>query len=128
MSKLTPQQELFCQEYVKCGNATQSYKKAYPKAEKWKESAVWSKSSELLANGKVSERVKELKQQLQNSNLWTRERSVKILAQIAEYDFQTQTDRINAVKELNKMHGYDAPVEQSESKLEYKIILTDETK
>lgn len=105
--KLTQQQENFASKYVECGNATAAYKFAYPKSEKWKESAVWSESSKMLSNTKVLQRVNELKQELANKNLWTREDSVKILAEIANYTYQNNTDRINALKELNRMHGYE---------------------
>ncbi|QEO58310.1 terminase small subunit [Francisella marina] len=124
MSKLTPQQEIFAQEYVKCGNATQSYKIAYPKAEKWTESAVWNKASSILRNGKVLARVEELKKELADKNLWTREDAVKVLKGLALDDrvlifaddngnqkmqiAVKDTDRINAIKELNKMHGFEA--------------------
>ena len=109
MSNLTAQQELFAQEYVKCGNATYSYKKAYPKSLKWKENSVYINASKMLADTKVSLRVKELQKELADKNLWTKENSIQILRRIAYGDIEDvrPSDRTNAVKELNKMHGYE---------------------
>jgi phage terminase small subunit len=58
--KLTIRQEKFAREYVLTGNASEAYRRAYPKSLKWKDSAVYSQSSTLLSSSKVSERVAEL--------------------------------------------------------------------
>ena len=108
--KLTNQQEHFCQEYIKNSNATRSYKTAYPRSLKWQDNAIWSQSSQLLANSKVQVRIGELKKELANRNLWTREHSVKILAKIAVSTDTKPTEKTQAVKELNMMHGYNDPI------------------
>ena len=107
--KLSNQQEHFCQEYLKDSNATRSYKTAYSVAEKTKEATVWSNASRLLADSKVSARLDELKKSLTSRNLWTREHSVKILAKIAFANDTRPAEKTQAVKELNMMHGYNAP-------------------
>jgi len=96
MSKLTAQQELFVQEYVKCGNATQAYKKAYPKSLKWLDKSVWSKSSDLLANVKVSQRVDELKKELAKENLWEKSEMIRTLKDIANVEYQNNSERIQS--------------------------------
>lgn len=107
--KLSKQQEHFCQEYVKDSNATRSYKTAYNVAEKTKEATVWSNASRLLSDSKVTARLDELKKSLANRNLWTREHSVNILAKIAFASNTRPAEKTQAVKELNLMHGYNAP-------------------
>lgn len=56
---LTPKQEAFALAYVETGNASEAYRRAY-EAGAMKAEAVHVKASELLSNGKVSVRVKEL--------------------------------------------------------------------
>ena len=107
--KLTKQQEHFCQEYIKDSNATRSYKTAYSVQANTKEQCTWVNASKLLSNAKVTLRLNELKRALANKNLWTREHSVKILAKIAVSTDTKPTEKTQAVKELNMMHGYNEP-------------------
>lgn len=58
MAKLTPKQELFCQEYLKDLNGTQAYKRAGYKVKNDK--VAQTQSSRLLSNVMISSRVKEL--------------------------------------------------------------------
>ena len=58
---LTINQEKFAQEYILTGNASEAYRRAYPKSLKWKENAVVVAGSKLLAKGNVSVRVAELR-------------------------------------------------------------------
>ena len=55
---LTPQQEIFVNEYIKTGNGYRSYIKAYPKAEKWTRACADSACSRLLDNDKINARIK----------------------------------------------------------------------
>lgn len=56
---LTKKQEQFCQVFVETGNASEAYRQSYS-AGKTKAAVVNVKASELLKNGKVAVRVKEL--------------------------------------------------------------------
>jgi len=56
--------EKACQEYVlNGGDQSKAYRTAYPGSRKWKDKTVWSRASELFADGKVRGRVKELQAQ-----------------------------------------------------------------
>lgn len=57
---LTPKQEAFARAYVETGNASEAYRRAYNVGEKTKPETVWRKASEVLADGKVTARVREL--------------------------------------------------------------------
>jgi phage terminase small subunit len=59
---LTPKQEAFVLAYIETGNASEAYRRAYPKSQHWKPEAVHVKASELLTNGKVMVRVEALRQ------------------------------------------------------------------
>lgn len=57
---LTPKQEAFALAYVETGNASEAYRRSY-NAAKMKPAVIAVKASELLAHGKVSVRVAELR-------------------------------------------------------------------
>ena len=57
---LTPQQEQFCQEYIKEPIMYKAFIKAYPKAAKWKRSSVDPEASKLLNSPKIDTRLKQL--------------------------------------------------------------------
>lgn len=108
-NKLTPQQEAFAQSMAKGMRQSEAYRVAYPKSELWKNETVWARASEMMADGKVIVRVNELKGALVEKELWSREQSVAILADIALAEDSRKGDRIKAVSELNRMHGFEAP-------------------
>ena len=60
-----------------------------------------------MASGEVSGRVEELRSALTTKALWTREMSVKALVQA--YREGNAGVKVSAVKELNAMHGFNAP-------------------
>lgn len=108
MTKLTAKQEKFCQAIADGMTQADAYRAAYS-ANKTSDKVVYVKASEMMADGKISVRVSELKSALETKQLWTREESVKTLAGIAKDNDAKQADQINAVKALNTMHGFDAP-------------------
>ena len=60
---LTQTQDNFARLYVELGNAAEAYRQAYPRAQKWKEKALYTRSSALMGNEEVLGRVSELRQQ-----------------------------------------------------------------
>ena len=107
---LTSKQEAFAQAIASGKTQADAYRGAY-NAEKMKDATVWSKASVLMADGKVAARVEELRKGLEKKELWTREMSVKAL--IGAYKEGNPTAKIAAVKELNAMHGFNAPTQLS---------------
>ncbi len=75
MSKLTTKQEIFVQQLIAGQSQRQAYRGAYPSAKKWKDNVVDNKASELLKNGEVSVRYRELLKQFSNMALWSREQA-----------------------------------------------------
>ena len=63
MSKLTPKQNKFAEEYVNTGNASEAYRRAYDVAETTSNEVIAVKASELLKKGNISVRVKDLQKQ-----------------------------------------------------------------
>jgi len=60
-----------------------------------------------MKNGKVTDRIKELRSAVVEKQLWSREMSVKAL--VAAYRQGSGSVKVSAVRELNAMHGYNEP-------------------
>ena len=104
--KLTAKQEAFAQGIADGLGQADAYRTAYD-AEGMKDSTIYSKASVLMSDGKVRARVDELKAQVAEKQLWSREMSVKAL--VAAYREGSGAVKVSAVKELNAMHGYNEP-------------------
>lgn len=103
---LTSKQEHFAQCIADGMTQADAYRTAFD-AGKSKAETIHKRASELMANGEVAGRVRELKGSLVKKALWTREMSVKALIQA--YKEGRPSDKVSAVKELNAMHGFNAP-------------------
>jgi hypothetical protein len=108
--KLTAKQEAFCQGIADGLGQADAYRMAYD-AEGMKDNTIYSKASVLMSDGKVAARVAELKAQVAEKQLWTREMSVKGLmsAYRIALEAKASSGMTAAVKELNIMHGYNEP-------------------
>ena len=108
--KLTAKQEAFAQAIADGLGQADAYRFAYD-AEQMKDETVYPNASRLINNSKVAARVAELKSQVVEKQLWTREMSVKGLmsAYRIALEAKTSTGMTAAVKELNIMHGFNEP-------------------
>jgi len=106
MSKLTAQQEKFCQSIADGMSQADAYRASY-KASGMKGDSIHVNASKLAADAKVALRIAELKAALAETALWTRQNAVQAL--ISEAQGDRASDRISALKALNEMHGYNAP-------------------
>lgn len=104
---LTPKQEAFAQSIADGMSQADAYRTAFDVKPTTKPETIHKRASELMADGEVAGRVTSLKAALASKALWTREMSVKAL--IAAYREGKPSDKISAVKELNSMHGFNAP-------------------
>lgn len=75
MDKLTPKQETFVQGIISGLSQRQAYRRAYPASTKWQDNVVDNRASELLKNGEVLVRYRELLKQFSNMSLWSREQA-----------------------------------------------------
>ena len=111
---LTPAQEAFAQLVAAGKSQSEAYRTAYPRASGWKASSVWEKASTLMANVKVQSRVEQIRAELAERGLWSREQSARALIEIVQAG-ERDSDRIKAICELNKMHGYHEPEKHEHS-------------
>ena len=109
-NKLTAKQELFCQTIADGKDQATAYRTAYD-AENMKDESVYPQASKLMKDPKIAIRVSELKAEVAEKQLWTREMSVLGLMkafEVAEREKQA-AGMTGAVKELNIMHGFNEP-------------------
>lgn len=104
--KLTAKQEAFCQAIADGLGQADAYRTAYDAAD-MKDATIYPHASRLMKNDKVAARIAELRAQVQEKQLWSREMSVKALVQA--YKEGSGAVKVSAVKELNAMHGYNEP-------------------
>ena len=81
MTKLTPKQENFCNYYLETGNASEAYRRAYS-CENMKDETVNERSCRLLKEYKISTRVRQLQEKLQEKSDITKIEAVKELTNI----------------------------------------------
>lgn len=80
--KLTIKQEKFCNYYLESGNASEAYRRAYS-FENMRPETINIRACELLANGKIAVRVKEMQADLQRRSDITKDEAIDILKNIA---------------------------------------------
>jgi hypothetical protein len=105
---LTPQQEAFALLVASGKSQAEAYRTAYANSTVWKDSTVWERASRLSAKPEVIARVAEHRADLAKRSLWSREDSVRSLMGVIR-DAERASDIVSAVKELNAMHGFNAP-------------------
>ena len=103
---LTPKQEKFAHCIADGMSQADAYRTAFD-AGKMKAETIHKRASELMTDGAVTGRVQELRGRLATKALWTREMSVKAL--VRAYQEGNGSVKVAAVKELNAMHGFNAP-------------------
>ena len=105
---LTAKQEAFAQALADGMTQADAYRKAYSVREATTKS-VHELASKLAKNAKVASRIDALKGKLEEKALWSREKSVAVLAEIAAGIESRAGEKVAAVKELNAMHGFNEP-------------------
>ena len=126
MEQITHRQELFIQEYIKTGNATNSAIKAgYSKR------TAKSIGQRLLTFVNIKKRIEELSQKIANNNIMTAKERQEYLTKLINSDDVKVSDKLKALDILNKMTGeYTQKVEvNGEIKTDpFKDLTTEELK
>ena len=116
---LTQKQENFCLEYIKCGNASEAYRRSY-NAEKMKDATITNNAYKLLENNDIATRVQELRERATSSAILTVEQRKELLTKIAQnvtFDKDGNagfSDARGAIDLLNKMDGLYIQKNQTE--------------
>ena len=83
MARLTAKQEKFAQLVAAGSDLSTAYRKSYD-CEKSSDQVIWNRASELNKHSEVSVRVKELQQQNEEQEIWTRRNIMERLVRIAD--------------------------------------------
>ena len=112
-ARLTKQQEGFARSVAKGMNQSDAYRANYD-VTGLKETTTEA-ASRLMRNSKVAAMVAELKgrmeKKLESKELWTREQAANALRYALSMGKNNNkpAEMVAAIKELNVMHGYNAP-------------------
>lgn len=107
MKELSPQRELFAQAIASGDNQSDAYRRAYKVGVNTKPSSINCNAAKLMSDTKVRQRVAELKKQLADKELWTREDSIRAMIEVIK-EPENQGSKISAVKVINDMQGFNA--------------------
>ena len=88
-------------------NQSDAYKHAYD-ANDMKKATIANNAYMLFNRSDITENIRARKALVVEKHLWTREDSIKTLKAIVE-EAERNGDKVSAVKELNAMHGFNAP-------------------
>ena len=121
MGKLTLKQQRFADEYIISGNATESYKKAYPSVKK--DTTANTNASRMLRNAKVKSYIDERLKEIESEKTASIKEVMEYLSSVMRGEQREQTligrgqgfqeitnisvsakDRIKAADLLNKIH------------------------
>lgn len=95
--------ENFCVEFVRCGNATEAYKRAGYKVRSDKVAGVCA--AKLLGNARVQQRIAELRREMDSHKIMDAAERRELLTQFARDEETAKPDRLKAMDLLNKMDG-----------------------
>jgi phage terminase small subunit len=101
---MTIKQEKFCIEYIKSGNATEAYKKAF-NAENMKPTTINKKAYELLKKPEIKEFIEKTREQtIDEAIIETKQRKI-FLSNLIRDDKADISEKLKAIDLLNKMDG-----------------------
>ena len=112
--KLTAKEELFAQKCVELDNQTEALRIAYPHMSKWTSKAQWTRASVLANSNKVRQRIKEIKDEMADKEIITKEAILKDLVEISqgsimdyidveEKDAENGSIQVMKIKDLDKL-------------------------
>ncbi len=100
--KVTPKQELFCQEYLKCGNAAEAYRRSFG-TDGMKPESVWQCASRLKNNSKVIARLAQLHEKAVDKTIMSSIDVLKGFTIIAQSE-KNVGFKLKALEMLGKYH------------------------
>lgn len=96
--------EKYVQNLISGMSQRQAYRNAFPNSEKWKDTTVDSKASDLLS-GEILERYREIAEEAKDEAIMQRKDRMILLSEIANDRSEKADSRIKAIDTLNKMDG-----------------------
>ena len=101
---LTTKQENFAKAIVEGMNQADAYRSAYS-CKNMSDNAIYREASLLVENPKVTQRLKELREQLVKPTIMTAQQRLEWLTRLINSDEETTGDKLKAADIMNKMQG-----------------------
>lgn len=100
---MTPNQQKFADEYIKCGNAAQAYRIAYPKIKNQR--TAESAGSRMLRKDKVAEYIAERNRAIQNDNIADMQEVKEFWTKVLRNKGEETKERLKASEFIAKTNG-----------------------
>ena len=101
---LTAKQEAFVQSIIQGMSQADAYRSAYS-CKNMSDNSVYVNASKLMADTKVAQRVKELREQLAKPSIMSAQERLEWLTKLILSDEETTSDKLKAADIMNKMQG-----------------------
>ncbi len=121
MENLTPKQEAYCRARASGMSQRAAFRAAYPRALGWKDTSVDCNACKLESDAKVSQRLRELREQASRTLMWELQDAARPLMEIIELampvyraraaegviDNKARLAITESIRQLNEMFGID---------------------
>lgn len=101
---LTAKQELFVQKIIEGMSQADAYRSAYS-CKNMTDNSIYVNASKLVADAKVAQRLKELREQLAKPSIMSAQERLEWLTQLIKSENESTTDKLRATDIMNKMQG-----------------------
>lgn len=101
---LTAKQENFCINIINGMTQADAYRNAYP-GTKMSDKTIYEQSSKMMNNPKIYTRIKELREEVANSEIMTAKERLKWLSSVIRDNEEKMSVRLSASDQMNKMQG-----------------------
>ena len=101
---LTAKQEAFVQNIIQGMSQADAYRSAYS-CKNMTDNSIYVNASKLVADAKVAQRLKELREQLAKPSIMSAQERLEWLTRLISNDKEGTTDKLKAIDIMNKMQG-----------------------
>ena len=101
---LTPKQEVFVQGIIKGLSQADAYREAY-NTSRMADKTIHEAASRLMADSKVSARIKELREQVDKNTIMSAQKRLEWLTEVITDINERTENRLKAADIMNKMQG-----------------------
>ena len=101
---LTPKQEQFVQNIIQGMTQADAYRSAYS-CKNMTDNSIYVNASKLVADAKVAQRLKELREQLAKPSIMSAQERLEWLTELIKSDEESTSDKLRAADIMNKMQG-----------------------
>ena len=117
---LTAKQEAFVQKIIEGYSQADAYRSAYS-CKNMSDNSIYVNASKLMADAKVAQRVKELREHLVKPSIMSAQERLEWLTQLIQSEEESTSDKLKAADIMNKMQGEYVQKVEADVKQEFTI-------